>query len=141
MSRAGVFGQLQPIQLWDGTGCWGYFIDGQPAFPFRLAPPGLATRRQLRAEGLCPGGHPHFGLLVWRARPGRRGWAYLYRRDLAQPKRVPSPGQVVALDRAMEARRLRETCPTCREHVGYRIPQSLGACYSCADWPHQEAAA
>ena len=31
---------------------------GIPTYPWRLAPDGLATRRQLRARGLRPGGQP-----------------------------------------------------------------------------------
>jgi hypothetical protein len=31
---------------------------GLPAYPWQSAPLGLATRRQLRDRGLCPGGQP-----------------------------------------------------------------------------------
>jgi hypothetical protein len=42
-----VFGKC-----YDPTGA----LPGVPTYPWRLAPDGLATRRQLRARGLRPGG-------------------------------------------------------------------------------------
>lgn len=33
-------------------------VHGIPTFPWRFAPDGYATRRQLRARGLRPGGQP-----------------------------------------------------------------------------------
>src|SRR5262245_61456644 len=77
-------------------------LDGLPAFEFRCAPAGLLTRRQLRAAGLAPGGHEPYARLVWRR---DRRWAWLYREDLARPKRVPTPAQLAAVQAAMAARR------------------------------------
>jgi hypothetical protein len=95
---------------------------GLPAWSWRGAPAGLVTRRQMRAAGLAPGGAAPVGLVV--CRQGRR-WAHLWdERELA-PKRVPSPAQLAALERALAARRW---CPSCRRHVGYCVPLSLGRC-------------
>ncbi|MGW0693555.1 RRQRL motif-containing zinc-binding protein [Streptomyces sp. NPDC002738] len=101
-----------------------------PAYRWRLAPDGYATRRQLRALGLRPGGQD-VAAEVQRPRK-RRGplVAYLYRIDLAKPVRPMTPGRRAALARAMTARR---TCPNCRRDVGYCIPLSLGMCIPCSD--------
>jgi hypothetical protein len=84
------------LRLWDGTAFPGRIEDGVPTFGFRSAPPGLATRRQLRAAGLCPGGHDLWGQLKWRR--GTR-WAALYRLDLAAPSPRRTPAQQAALAR------------------------------------------
>jgi hypothetical protein len=100
-----------------------------PVYRWRLAPDGLATRRQLRAQGLRPGGQPVAAQLE---RPRRRRGplvAYLYRVDLAAPVRPMTPGRWAALAKANRARRL---CPQCRRDVGYVVPTSLGMCVSCA---------
>src|SRR3712207_9546881 len=59
---------------------------GFPTYPYRHAPTGLATRRQLRRQGLCPGGHDPVAQILWRHRKQIRT-AHLYRGDLAMPKR------------------------------------------------------
>ncbi|MFF0408745.1 RRQRL motif-containing zinc-binding protein [[Kitasatospora] papulosa] len=100
-----------------------------PDYRWRLAPEGLATRRQLRAMGLRPGGQD---VVAELQRPRRRRGplvAYLYRIDRAKPVRPMTPGRAAALDKAMAARR---TCPECRTDVGYCIPRSLGACVPCS---------
>ena len=82
-----------------------------PVFRWRLAPDGYATRRQLRACGLRPGGQ---GVAAQLERPRRRREplvAYLYRVDLAKPVRPMTPG---------------------RRDAGYIIPASLGMCVPCA---------
>ncbi|WP_279330941.1 RRQRL motif-containing zinc-binding protein [Streptomyces sp. OS603R] len=101
-----------------------------PVFRWRLAPDGLATRRQLRALGLRPGGQDVAAQLE---RPRRRRGplvAYLYRVDLAVPVRPMTPARRAALAKANRARRL---CPVCRRDAGYVIPTSLGTCVPCAD--------
>ncbi|MGX2996369.1 RRQRL motif-containing zinc-binding protein [Streptomyces sp. JNUCC 64] len=102
-----------------------------PVYRWRLAPDGLATRRQLRAAGLRPGGQDVAAELQ---RPRRRGRgplvAYLYRIDLARPVRPMTPGRRAALAAAMRARR---TCPACGRDAGYVIATSLGTCVTCAD--------
>ncbi|MFE2476433.1 RRQRL motif-containing zinc-binding protein [Streptomyces sp. NPDC059389] len=102
---------------------------GIPTFPWRLAPDGLATRRQLRALGLRPGGQDIAGQVL-RPRYGRGPLtAFLYRVDRALPVRPMTPAKQAALDRANAARR---TCPSCLTDAGYVIPASLGMCVSCA---------
>ncbi|MCZ4122376.1 RRQRL motif-containing zinc-binding protein [Streptomyces sp. H39-S7] len=97
---------------------------------WRLAPDGLATRRQLRAMGLRPGGQD---VAAEVQRPRRRRGplvAYLYRVDLAKPVRPMTSRKWGALALAMLARR---TCPVCQVDAGYCIPRSLGMCVTCAD--------
>ncbi|GAA2409791.1 hypothetical protein GCM10010433_05660 [Streptomyces pulveraceus] len=101
-----------------------------PVYRWRLAPDGYATRRQLRALGLRPGGQDVAAQLE---RPRRhRGplVAYLYLVDRAKPVRPMTPGRAEALAKAMAARR---TCPACRRDAGYCIPRSLGMCVTCHD--------
>ncbi|MEU7963715.1 RRQRL motif-containing zinc-binding protein [Streptomyces sp. NPDC049097] len=100
-----------------------------PTFQWRLAPDGYATRRQLRARGLRPGGQQVAAQLE---RPRRRRGplvAYLYRVDLALPVRPMTPARWAALAKANAARRI---CPTCRRDAGYVIPAHLGTCVPCA---------
>ncbi|MGW3272555.1 RRQRL motif-containing zinc-binding protein [Streptomyces kronopolitis] len=107
---------------------------GIPTYPWRLAPDGYATRRQLRARGLRPGGQDVAAQIL---RPRRRReplTAYLYRIDRAWPVRPMTPGRWAALDKANRARR---TCPNCRKDAGYCIPRSLGMCTPCA-YPDEE---
>jgi hypothetical protein len=104
---------------------------GIPTYPYRWAPAGLATTRQLRAKGLRPGGQPIAAQIIWRN--GERT-AYLYRETLAKPKRTATPAQLHAIDNALKARR---TCTTCGTEKPYYIPLSLGECLDCADqWAH-----
>ncbi|QTD99471.1 RRQRL motif-containing zinc-binding protein [Streptomyces cyanogenus] len=109
-----------------------------PVYPWRLAPDGLATLRQLRALGLRPGGQD---VVAQIERPRRRGRpplvAYLYRIDQARPVRPMTPAKWAALERANTARR---TCPACRRDAGYVIPAALGMCTPCA-YPDDQAAA
>jgi hypothetical protein len=104
---------------------------GIPTFPWRFAPDGLATRRQLRARGLRPGGQQIAAQIMRRSRRRKSGVsvAYLYRLDAAKPVRPMTPGRAAALAKAMLARR---TCPKCRTDAGYCIPTSLGMCVPCA---------
>ncbi|WP_328620981.1 RRQRL motif-containing zinc-binding protein [Streptomyces sp. NBC_00354] len=104
-------------------------VHGLPTFPWRLAPEGLATRRQLRALGLRPGGQDIAGQIL---RPRYRRdplTAFLYRVDQAKPVRPMTPAKAAALAKANTARR---TCPACRTDAGYVIPASLGMCVPCA---------
>ena len=116
----------------------GWFIDfydpsgarhGIPTYPFHWAPSGLLTIRQLRAKGLRPGGQQIVAQILWRHRKTRRV-AYLYREDLALPKRQATPAQRVAIARALRARRI---CPTCGIEKTYYIARSKGECNDCAD--------
>ena len=56
--------------------------------------------------------------------------AYLYRADLALPKRQATPAQLAAIGKALAARR---TCPTCGTEKPYYIPRSPGECNDCTD--------
>ncbi|MER5484029.1 RRQRL motif-containing zinc-binding protein [Streptomyces sp. NPDC002812] len=107
-----------------------------PVYTWRLAPDGLATRRQLRAAGLRPGGQDVVAQ-VERSRR-RRGplVAYLYRVDLAKPVRPMTANRWAALEKANDARR---RCPVCRDHLPYVIPTSRGMCNACADFPRLTA--
>ncbi|MEU9920816.1 RRQRL motif-containing zinc-binding protein [Streptomyces griseoluteus] len=99
-----------------------------PVYRWRLAPDGYATRRQLRAAGLRPGGQDVAAQLE---RPRRRRGplvAYLYRVDLAKPVRPMTPARRAALAKANRARRI---CPQCERDAGYVIPSSLGTCVPC----------
>jgi len=100
---------------------------GFPTFPFDGAPAGLATRRQLRAAGLRPNGFDPVAQILWRHRSQRRV-AYLYRLDLAAPKRTATPAQRAAITKALRARR---TCPTCGLVQPYYIPRRHGECLDC----------
>ncbi|MFE2440944.1 RRQRL motif-containing zinc-binding protein [Streptomyces sp. NPDC059426] len=100
-----------------------------PVYRWHLAPDGLATRRQLRAMNLRPGGQDVVAELQ-RPRRGRGPLvAYLYRIDQAKPVRPMTPAKWAALAKANTARR---TCPTCQRDAGYVIPPSVGACATCA---------
>ncbi|MET7700412.1 RRQRL motif-containing zinc-binding protein [Streptomyces sp. NPDC005485] len=117
------------------SAAWGKCFDpsgaryGVPTYPWRLAPDGYATRRQLRAHGLRPGGQPIAAQLMRvNRRRGNVRVAYLYREDLALPVRPMTSRKWGALALAMLARR---TCPRCRIDVGYCIPPSHGICGLC----------
>ncbi|MDX3400826.1 RRQRL motif-containing zinc-binding protein [Streptomyces sp. ME01-18h] len=108
-----------------------------PVYRWRLAPDGLATRRQLRALGLRPGGQD---VAAQVERPRRRREplvAYLYRVEQAKPVRPMTPAKQAALAKANAARRL---CPECRRDAGYVIPPTLGMCTPCA-FPEEQRAA
>ncbi|MEV7865290.1 RRQRL motif-containing zinc-binding protein [Streptomyces sp. NPDC088124] len=116
---------------------------GIPTYPFRLAPEGLATRRQLRAAGLRPGGQDIAAQLLWySSRYRRKGRspvrvAYLYRIDRALPVRPMTPAKWAALAKANTARRI---CTECRTDAGYVVPTSLGMCVTCHDSEERRAA-
>lgn len=101
---------------------------GMPTYPYRMAPKGLLTIRQLRARGLRPGGQPIAAQILWRHRKQRRV-AYLYDETHAKPKRVATPLQQVAIALALEARM---TCRTCGLLKDYYIPRRYGECLDCA---------
>ncbi|GAA0255700.1 RRQRL motif-containing zinc-binding protein [Cryptosporangium japonicum] len=106
-----------------------------------------ATRRQLALDGLQPNRQPIAAQIVWWGVTGRGGYgervAFLYRRDLAAPKRPATPAQLAALEKANRARR---TCSTCTVVQTYVIPRWLGECFAChasdeawADYQAREA--
>ncbi|MEU8139028.1 RRQRL motif-containing zinc-binding protein [Streptodolium elevatio] len=91
----------------------------------RLAPDGMATRRQLRAKGLRPNGQEPAGEIRYR-----RSVAYLYWLHLAAPVRPMTAAKQAALDAAMRARR---TCPQCLVELPFCIPRRYGRCLPCED--------
>ncbi|NDZ74557.1 hypothetical protein G3I36_26665 [Streptomyces sp. SID10362] len=108
-----------------------------PVYRWRLAPDGLATKRQLRALGLRPGGQD-VAAQVERSRRRREPLvAYLYRVEQAKPVRPMTPAKWAALAKANAARRV---CPECRRDAGYVIPPTLGMCTPCAFPAEQRAA-
>jgi hypothetical protein len=111
------------VEFYDPTGT----RYGFPTFPYHYAPDGLATRRQLRTDGLAPGGYDPVAQILWRHRKQRRV-AYLYRRDLATPKRTATAAQLGAVAKALLARR---TCRHCGITRPYYIPRATGACLVC----------
>jgi hypothetical protein len=109
---------------------------GIPTWPWRMAPPHLATRAQLKARGLRPGGQQIQGQVLWHSRRARRRGgvraAYLYDLRLALPKRDATPAQREALGKALAARR---TCPRCHRDAGYVLPAHYGTCLECVtEW-------
>ncbi|BCJ74505.1 hypothetical protein CS0771_40490 [Catellatospora sp. IY07-71] len=115
------------------TGAFSKFYDptgaryGLPTYPYSCAPDGLATIRQLRAAGLRAGGHDPVAQILWR-NPRHPRVAYLYRTDLALPKRTATPAQLTAIAAALTARR---TCSTCQQVKPYYIPTRYGRCLDC----------
>ncbi|MFI9327809.1 RRQRL motif-containing zinc-binding protein [Kitasatospora sp. NPDC052868] len=116
-------------RFWDPTGDR---HGGTPTYPWRMAPTGYLTKRQLRARGLRPGGQPVAAQVLWRSRRSTSGMraAYLYRLTLAKPVRPMTPARAAALAKANAARR---TCPACGHDAGYVLPAHLGTCLPCAD--------
>jgi hypothetical protein len=112
------------VALWDGRYWPGRMLDGLPAFDFHCAPAGLLTRRQLRSAGLAPGGQEPYARLVWTR---DRRWAWLYREDLARPKRTPTPAQLEAVGKALAARRV---CAHCGP-VSYCVRTTDRLCGDC----------
>lgn len=100
---------------------------GIPTFPWQCAPQGYATLRQLRAQGLRPGGQHVQAQILWRHKKQVRT-AYLYKISDAKPKRTATPAQLAAIAKALRARRV---CPSCTREMDYYIPRSLGCCLDC----------
>ncbi|MEU9418414.1 RRQRL motif-containing zinc-binding protein [Streptomyces sp. NPDC048272] len=100
-----------------------------PVHRWRQAGSGLATRRQLRAMGLRPGGQEPVARI--ECRRGKR-FAWLYRIDRALPKLPMTLAKEAALDKAMEAR---QRCPgPCGRRYFHCLPlRTLGSCLECYD--------
>ncbi|MFC9484658.1 RRQRL motif-containing zinc-binding protein [Streptomyces hydrogenans] len=102
-----------------------------PVYRWREAGPGpgLATRRQLREMGLRPGGAEPVARIECC---GGKRWAWLYRIDLAKPKRPMTLAKEAALDKVMAKR---QTCPgPCGRRYFHYIPlRTLGSCPECFD--------
>ena len=99
---------------------------GIPTYPFRMAPAGLATRRQLAELKLRPANRQEpDAQIVWRA--GAR-FAYLYQVARAVPKRPATPAQLKAVAAAMIPRR---TCGDCGQVKAYCVSTRTGLCAAC----------
>jgi hypothetical protein len=103
----------------------------------------LATRRQLRAMNLSSGGHDPVAVLLFQhRRPARaRDFAWLYRIDLAAPKRTPTTAQLRAVRAALIARR---TCAGPCQQVQTRcVSRTSRMCPTCETktnfWPRYAA--
>lgn len=112
-------------ELW-GWQPFAWIEGGVPTWRWRGAPAGLITRRQMRALELSPGGASRVGQIVCR---GGRRRADLFLQATCVPKRTATTAQLVAIGKALAARRW---CPTCETDAGYCIPTSLGECVDCA---------
>jgi hypothetical protein len=122
------------VPVLDGARTRGIYVEfydpdgrryGIPTYPYHWAPKGLLTIRQLRARGLRPGGQQPIAQILWRR--GLRV-AYLYRTDLALPRRQATRAQLAAIGKALAARR---TCPVCGTEKDYCLPRSTGQCNDC----------
>jgi hypothetical protein len=125
---------LYRLDYLDGDGVLCYDPDGSlyglPTYPWQGAPPGLATYRQLAAQGLRPGGQEPCAQII---RPRRRREplvGYLYRIDLARPRRRVTAAMRAAVLIAVEAKKW---CPKCRIRLDYIPPQCTGVCLECRD--------
>lgn len=122
--RGRTYSRRYRVEFYDPTGA---DHGGVPTYGWRMAPEGLATKRQLLALGLTRGRQPLAGQVLWM-RGGKQAVAYLYRIDLAVPKRPITLPQIVAISKALYARRI---CPDCGQDAGYTIPTSIGRCVRC----------
>ncbi|MEV6133132.1 RRQRL motif-containing zinc-binding protein [Streptomyces violaceusniger] len=113
---------------------------GIPTWPWRMGPPPeeWATLRQLKARGLRPGGqrNPIGGQLGWQSGDGPR-FAYLYRVELALPKRPMTEARWASIRKATQARQI---CPACGEKRDYEIPKRYGVCNDCPGGANEAAA-
>lgn len=111
---------------------------GVPTYLWGQAPTGLATRRQLAAKGLRPGGQPVAAQI--RRSPRGRLVANLYHLDLARPQFAMTPAKRAAVLTAAAARR-RCYGPCGRTDLTY-IPRQgapcYGVCWDCAGLPCPE---
>lgn len=102
-------------------------VHGLPTYPWRCAPEGLATRRQLTAAGLRPGGAAPVAQLMWPRRGDEVGFALLYNVAASVPKRAPTPGNLKAVAAMLAAR---STCRVCGTVHGFCLPAGR-TCWRC----------
>lgn len=111
-------------------------LHGLPTYNWTTAPAHLATRRQLTAMGLRPGGQRPVGQIRRRGLIG-----YLYQVDKAKPKFTLTPAKLRAVWLAAQSRR---RCGDCAAQLDY-IPQqgapTYGRCWDCMGYPPAEPAA
>jgi hypothetical protein len=126
--------EWQQVPWTDGQMMTRGSVDGLPALTWGRADRAqLATARQLRELGLRPAGQQPVAVLVFGHRQsGRRPVEYtsLYRIADAEPKRVASPAQRDAIDKALAARR---TCQRCDQEQDYYLSTVSRMCGPCSD--------
>ncbi|GAB3479610.1 RRQRL motif-containing zinc-binding protein [Amycolatopsis cihanbeyliensis] len=105
-------------------------LEGLPLLSWGIGPQEkLATRRQLRAMGLRPGGQDPVALLYFRCRKAcTQVVAELFLIEKAQPVRPMTPARRAALAKAMAARR---TCRQCGETGYAELPRAHRTCEPC----------
>ncbi|MDX8055751.1 RRQRL motif-containing zinc-binding protein [Lentzea sp. BCCO 10_0798] len=110
-------------------------LDGLPLLSHGCAPRDvLATRRQLRALGLRPGGADPVAVLYGRHNRSKARWfASLYLIARAVPVRPMTPAKHTALAKANLARRI---CRTCGRDPLYVLPRSTRQCWPCFELTH-----
>jgi hypothetical protein len=110
-------------------------VDGVPlpedfrSYRWGWAPQGLATRRQLRTDGLRPGRKEPVAQISWRHGRSDRV-AYLHRRDEAVQVQEPTAQQSAALQAALAARK---TCAGCGQVADYVLPTRFTGSRQCLD--------
>lgn len=104
--------------------------EGLPLLSWGLAPRDkLATRRQLRALGLRPGGQEPVAVLSFRCRRAcTRVFARLFLIEACTPVRPMTPARWAALGAAMAARR---RCGQCDADAGAELPRTRRVCDPC----------
>ncbi|WP_229905122.1 RRQRL motif-containing zinc-binding protein [Lentzea cavernae] len=104
--------------------------EGLPLLSHGCAPRDvLATRRQLRALGLRPGGADPVAVLYGRHNHSKAQWlASLYLIATAVPVRPMTPAKHTALAKANLARRI---CRSCGRDPLYVLPTSTRQCWPC----------
>lgn len=130
-----VTGRQQPWILaevaWSGQTKFirGYY-DGLPLLSWNIADRTvLATRRQLRRQGLRPGGaDPVAVLYFWSGKGLRLVHADLFLIERAKPVRPMTAGKYAAIEAALAARRV---CPECGMDGGDYIRPTVGMCEAC----------
>ncbi|ADJ47890.1 hypothetical protein AMES_6065 [Amycolatopsis mediterranei S699] len=103
---------------------------GKPLLSYNIAPRHLlATRRQLRAENMRPGGQDPVAFLYFRChKAAKLVYANLYLIAEAKPVRPMTSARAAALAKAMAARR---TCRECGETGWAELPRAHRTCEAC----------
>lgn len=101
---------------------------GLATYVWRMAPEGLATRRQLATMGLRKNGQDP----VAQIRRGGRLFAYLYRVDLAAPQFTKTEAKMAAVHTAARARRRCHQCQrTDLTYIPRQAAPAWGRCWDC----------
>ncbi|QWF80453.1 RRQRL motif-containing zinc-binding protein [Amycolatopsis sp. CA-230715] len=89
----------------------------------------LATRRQLRKQGLRPGGADPVAVLYFHhAVSGKTVYSDLFLVSVAVPVRAMTPAKWRAVHKALTTRR---TCVQCGEDTGVYLPRERRVCEPC----------